>query len=104
MGRTLTQEEKDALATQVKEFLAEECDMEVSEITDDTDIVEDLKADSLMFLELIQELQSDHEINLELRTIGKYIVKNPVKTVGEAVETMYTIIEKGEDLLKDMEE
>ena len=104
MARTLSAEEREALASQVKEFLAEECDMDVEEITDDTDIIEDLKADSLMFLELIQELQSEHEINLELRTIGKYIVKNPVKTVGEAITTMYTIIEKGDDLLKDLEE
>ena len=103
MGRTLTQAEKEALATQVKEFLADECDMEVSEIKDDTNIIEDLKADSLMFLELIQELQAEHNINVELRTIGKYIVKHPVKTVGEAINTMYAIVEKGDDLLKEVE-
>ena len=101
MARTLSTEEKTALASQVKEFLAEECDLEVTEIKDETDIIEDLGADSLMFLELIQELQAEHEIDLELRTIGKYIVKNPVKTVGEAIHTMYDIIEKGEDLLKE---
>ena len=103
MGRTLTQAEKEALATQVKEFLADECDMEVSEIKDDTNIIEDLKADSLMFLELIQELQAEHNINVELRTIGKYIVKHPVKTVGEAINTMYASVEKGDDLLKEVE-
>ena len=103
MGRTLTQAEKEALATQVKEFLADECDMEVSEIKDDTNIIEDLKADSLMFLELIQELQAEHNINVELRTIGKYIVKHPVKTVGEAINTMYAIVEKGDDLLMEVE-
>lgn len=103
MGRTLTQAEKEALATQVKEFLADECDMDVSEIKDDTNIIEDLKADSLMFLELIQELQAEHNINVELRTIGKYIVKHPVKTVGEAISTMYAIVEKGDDLLKEVE-
>lgn len=101
MGRTLSPAEKEALASQVKEFLAEECDLEVDEIKDDTDIIEDLGADSLMFLELIQELQSEHDIDLELRTIGKYIVKNPVKTVGEAINTMYDIIEKGDELLKE---
>lgn len=103
MGKNLSAQEKEALRTQVMEFLAEECDMDVSEITDETDIIEDLKADSLMFLELIQELQSSYKIDLELRTIGKYIVKNPVKTVGEAIDTMYTIIEKGDELVKEVE-
>ena len=103
MARTLSVEEKAALADQVKEFLAEECDMDVADIHDETDIIEDLKADSLMFLELIQELQSEHDIDVELRVIGKYIVKNPVKTVGEAINTMYNIIEKGDELIKDMD-
>ena len=103
MGRTLSPAEKEALASQVKEFLAEECDMSVEEIKNETDIIEDLGADSLMFLELIQELQAEHEIDLELRTIGKYIVKNPVKTVGEAIDTMYAIIEKGDEILAEDE-
>ncbi len=52
---------------------------------------------------MIQDLQEEHDIDLDLRTIGKYIVKNPVKTVGEAIQTMYTIIEKGEEILADDE-
>lgn len=103
MGITLSKTEKAALATKIREFLAEECDMDVSEVTDDTDIIEDLKADSLVFLELIQEIQQQYKVNVELRQIGKYIVKNPVRTVGEAITTICNIIERGEELLKDME-
>jgi acyl carrier protein len=104
MAQTLSDSEKSALATKIKEFLAEECDMDVSEITDDTDIMEDLKADSLVFLELIQEIQQDYKLDIELRQIGKYIVKHPVKTVGEAIETLYQFIERGPELLKQLEE
>lgn len=103
MARTLSTEEKEALANQVKLFLAEECEKEVAEINDDTDIIEELGADSLLFLELIQDLQEEHDIDLDLRTIGKYIVKNPVKTVGEAIQTMYNIIEKGEEIMAEDE-
>lgn len=103
MGQTLSASEKEALATKIKEFLAEECDMDVADITDETDIMEDLKADSLVFLELIQEIQQDYKLDIELRQIGKYIVKHPVKTVGEAINTLYDFIERGDELLKQLE-
>lgn len=103
MAMQLTDQQKADLALKIREFLAEECDMEVELVKDDTDIMEDLKADSLVFLELIQEIQQEYPLDVELRQIGKYIVKNPVKTVGEAIKTMYDLIEKGEDLIKALE-
>lgn len=103
MSQILSDSEKAQLATKIKEFLAEECDMDVSEISDETDIMEDLKADSLVFLELIQEIQQDYKLGIELRQIGKYIVKHPVKTVGEAISTLYNFIERGDELLKQLE-
>ena len=103
MATKLTDEQKEKLALQIREFLAEECDMDVADVKDDTDIMEDLKADSLVFLELIQEIQEDYEMELELRQIGKYIVKNPVKTVGQAIETMFNLVERGDDLLNELE-
>lgn len=104
MGQTLSAAEKEQLATRIKEFLAEECEVELSDITDDTDIMNDLKADSLLFLELIQDIQSDYKLEVELRQIGKYIVKHPVKTVGEAINTLYDFIERGEDIIRELAE
>ncbi len=103
MATTLNEEQKADLASKIREFLAEECDMEVEDVKDETDIMEDLKADSLVFLELIQEIQQDYKLDIELRQIGKYIVKNPVRTVGEAIETMYNLIERGEEIMIEME-
>ena len=103
MPQTLSADEKNQLATKIKEFLAEECDMDVADITDETDIMEDLKADSLVFLELIQEIQQDYKLEIELRQIGKYIVKHPVRTVGEAINTLYRFIESGPELLQQLE-
>lgn len=104
MGQTLSADEKAQLATKIKEFLAEECDMDVADIHDETDIMNDLKADSLLFLELIQEIQQDYKLDVELRQIGKYIVKHPVKTVGEAINTLFQFIERGEDILNELAE
>jgi len=102
MGKKLNADEKTEMANKIKEFLSDECDVPLEEITDDTDIAEDLKADSLVFLELIQEIQADYDLDIELRQIGKYIVKHPVKTVGEAVETLYMFVERGEEMLVEM--
>lgn len=104
MGQTLSAEEKTALEAKIKQFLAEECDVDVESITNETDIMNDLKADSLMFLELIQEIQQDYDMKVELRQIGKYIVKNPIKTVGEAINTLYIFIERGEDVIRELAE
>jgi len=38
----------------VLDFFSEECEVDKSEITDDTHIFDDLDGDSLMFLELIE--------------------------------------------------
>ena len=103
MAAKLTDEQKTDLANKIREFLAEECDMEVEDVKDETDIMEDLKADSLVFLELIQEIQQDYQLDIELRQIGKYIVKHPVRTVGEAIQTMYDLIERGEEIMKELE-
>ncbi len=103
MATKLTDEQKAELAGKIREFLAEECDMEVEDVKDDTDIMEDLKADSLVFLELIQEIQQDYKLDIELRQIGKYIVKNPVRTVGEAIETMFNLIEHGDEIMKQLD-
>ena len=104
MAQQLSAEDKATLARKIKEFLAEETERDVADITDDTDIMEDLKADSLVFLELIQEIQGDYDLKIELRQIGKYIVKNPVKTVGQAITTLCNFIERGEEMLKELEE
>ncbi len=104
MGKKLSDSERAEMASKIKEFLADECDVELDDITDDTDIVEDLKADSLVFLELIQEIKDDYDLDVELRQIGKYIVKHPVKTVGESIELLYNFVERGDEMLKELNE
>lgn len=74
-------------------FFADECEVNVEEINDDTDIIKDLGGDSLMFLELIEIFKKKYDLNIELKTIGKYNVKHPVQTVGELVNTQLLIIE-----------
>lgn len=102
--RTLTDEEKDGLYNEIREFLADEFEVEVDEITKDTNIIEDLGGDSILFLEMIEELKKKYGIDLEVRIIGQYMLKNPIYTVGETLNTIFEIIEKGEGILEELEE
>ncbi len=104
MKRKLTDAEKKQIYEEVREFLAEEFEMDKEEITEDTHVIDDLGGDSILFLEMIEELKEKYEIDLEVRTIGQYMLKNPIYTVGETMKVVFDIIEKGDELLEGLEE
>lgn len=89
----LTDEMRKEVREIVIEFFAEECEVEQSEISDSTHIFDDLDGDSLMFLELIEIFKKKYSLNIELKAIGKYSVKHPVRTVGELLTMQLMIIE-----------
>ena len=86
----------------VYQFFAEECEVEIASIHEDTRINEDLDGDSLMFLELIEIFKKKYSLDIELKTIGKYAVKHPVSTIGELINMQMLIIEH-ENRLLDLE-
>jgi len=102
MKKQLTEQEKQTISEEIKQFLAEEFEVDSSKITKDTNIVDDLGGDSILFMEMIEEFKGKYEIDLEVRTIGMYMLKNPVYTFGETVTAVYEIIEKGEDLIEEI--
>ena len=104
MKRILTDEEKKKLADEIRAFLANEFNIDPSEITDNTNIINDLGGDSILFMEMIEDFKEKYKIELEVRTIGMYMLKNPVNTFGETLKAIFEIIEKGEDLIKELEE
>ena len=77
----------------VYNFFSEECEVDLSEITDNTNIIADLEGDSLMFLELIEIFKKKYDLDIELKVIGKYTVKHPVETIGELIDMQMLIIE-----------
>ena len=104
MKRQLTEDEKKIISEEIRQFLAEEFEIDPSEITDKTNIVDDLGGDSILFMEMIEEFKEKYDIDLEIRTIGMYMLKNPIYTVGETLNAVYEIIEKGEDLIEEVGE
>ncbi len=83
----------------VYEFFAEECEIDIEEIHEESTIIEDLGGDSLMFLALIEIFTKKYNQNIDLKTIGKFSVKNPVRTIGELVEMQLLIIEHGNQII-----
>lgn len=80
-------------------FFADECEVDATTITENTHIFDDLDGDSLMFLELIEIFKKKYQLNIELKTIGKYSLKHPVKTIGELIRMQMLIIEHENEIL-----
>ena len=89
----ITENTRNEVKEIVLDFFAEECEIDKDEISEESNIISDLDGDSLMFLELIEIFKKKYNLNIELKTIGKYAVKNPVKTIGELIDMQLLIIE-----------
>jgi len=94
----------ESIRNEVKEivysFFAEECEVEIAQINENTSIINDLDGDSLMFLELIEIFKKKYNLDIELKVIGKYAVKHPVTTIGQLVDMQLLIIEHENRLME----
>lgn len=53
------------MLSKVKEILAEQLDVELDSIKDDSDIQEDLEADSLDVMDIMTEIEEEFDIEVE---------------------------------------
>ena len=94
----------DVIRKEVREtvynFFAEECEVDVSSLNENTNIINDIDGDSLMFLELIEIFKKKYNLDIELKTIGKYALKHPVETIGQLIDMQILIIELENKLLE----
>jgi acyl carrier protein len=91
MGK-ITESTREEVKDIVYNFFSEECEVEINQINENTNIISDLEGDSLMFLELIEIFKKKYNLNIELKTIAKYIVKHPVETIRQLIDTQMLII------------
>jgi acyl carrier protein len=52
-----------------------------------------------MFLALIEIFTKKYDQEIDLKTIGKYSIKNPVETIGELIDMQLRIIEHGNEII-----
>lgn len=84
----------------VMQFFADECEVDISSLNHNTNIINDIDGDSLMFLELIEIFKKKYNLDIELKTIGKYAVKHPVQSIGQLIDMQMLIIEHENKLLE----
>ncbi len=89
----ITENTRNEVKEVVIDFFSEECEVDKNEIDENTNIIEDIDGDSLMFLELIEIVKKKYNLKLELKNIGKYSVKNPVNTIGELIDMQMLVVE-----------
>ncbi len=83
----------------VFEFFSEECEVPIEEINEQVNVLRDLEGDSLMFLELLEIFKKKYSLNVELKTIGKYVVKHPAETIGAIIDMTLLIIRHENNIL-----
>ena len=90
---TIEKGTREEVRTIVYDFFSEECDVAVADLNDGTNVIRDLEGDSLMFLELLEIFKKKYKLSIELKTVGKYVVKHPADTIGAIIDMTMLIIE-----------
>ncbi len=83
----------------VYQFFSDECDVEREEITNETHIIEELEGDSLMLLSLLRKVCTNYDISIELKTLGKHLMKKPANTIGDILALTFALVEHGDDIV-----
>jgi acyl carrier protein len=96
----ITENTRKEVTEIVYNFFADECEVDLKNIHGETNIINDIDGDSLMFLELIEIFKKKYNLDIELKTIGKYSVKHPVQTIGQLIDMQLLIIEHENKLLE----
>ncbi|MBI4270378.1 MAG: hypothetical protein A3F92_11190 [Candidatus Rokubacteria bacterium RIFCSPLOWO2_12_FULL_71_22] len=99
MPRQLADTEKKEIYEHIRQFLSDELDVPLDDIGQDTKIIEDLKGDSMIYLELVENFKKKYDVKVEIALIGRYLQKHPVYTVGQTAKVVYDILERGDSLL-----
>ena len=80
-------------------YFSEECDVDTADISDDTDIIEELEGDSLMLLALLEIVRKKYGLGIELKTLGNHLMKKPADTVGQVVELTMAVVKYGDEIV-----
>jgi acyl carrier protein len=89
----ITNNIREEVKLTVLDFFAEECERDAASLDEKTNVIRDIEGDSLMFLELLEIFKKKYSLEIELKTIGKYVVKHPAETIGEIIDMTLLIIE-----------
>ncbi|MCP4265035.1 MAG: acyl carrier protein [Candidatus Brocadiaceae bacterium] len=91
---------REEIKNLVKEYFAEECEVDIEGINDNTHVIDDLDGDSLMFLSLLEIVKKKYNVKVEIRTVGKKLIEKKVETVSETIDMVLLFLDTAEELSK----
>ncbi|MCU0663735.1 MAG: acyl carrier protein, partial [Myxococcota bacterium] len=97
--RNVEAREKEEIRKTVFEYFADECDVDIKEITDEMNVIRDLEGDSLMLLSLLEIFRKKYDLTIDLKTLGKHLMRRPAETIGQIVELTTQIVRHGNDIV-----
>lgn len=97
--RNITDEVKEEIKDMIFSYYAEECEVDESDITMDTNPQEELGGDSLMFVELIEMTAEKYDLDIKLQSIGKYMLKAPLNTMSDVVDVFCKVYQFGNEIV-----
>ncbi len=99
MTQKLTPVIEQEIRELVFDYFSEECDVNIEELGDSTDIIEELEGDSLMLLSLLELVRKKYGLSIELKTLGKHLMDTPANTLGQVVHLSKAIIQHGNNIV-----
>ncbi len=99
MTQSLSPEVENEIREMVFSYFAEECDTEIEDLSDQTDIIEELEGDSLMLLSLLELVRKKYQLTIELKTLGRHLMEKPANTLGQITNLTKAIILHGNDIV-----
>ncbi|MBP5579527.1 MAG: acyl carrier protein [Ruminococcus sp.] len=97
--REITEEIREEIKDMIFDYYADECEIDRSEITMESNPNEDFGSDSLMFVELIEMTADKYDLDIKLQSIGKYMLKTPMNTMADVVDMFCKIYQYGNDVV-----
>ena len=97
----LTNEIVEEIEKMTYQFFADEWEVDISELTAETDVINDLDGDSLMLLELIEQIKKKYNLTIKMQTLGKYILKHPATTIDSIIKVCCRLYEKEDDMVEE---
>jgi len=97
--RQITDEIRKEIEDMIFDYYAEECEVDRSEITMDSDPQDELGGDSLMFVELTELATEKYDLDIKLQSIGKYLLKAPLNTMRDVVDVFCKVYQYGNDIV-----
>jgi acyl carrier protein len=96
---SLDKSTSDTIRALVYDYFSKECDVEPDTLSDTTNIIEDLEGDSLMLLALLEIVRKKYSIGIELKTLGKHLMKKPANSIGEIIRLSQSVVEHGDNII-----